>query len=117
MIPPKLSLTFRPAWTSFRDKDLYKPLKAMIQCTIYLRRFGANRDSGEEGLFLAHPAPLATIVETLRSGELDLFTYLNDVCDRIDTFDPDIHALLPEADRRGRLRTKATALQARWPDP
>jgi Asp-tRNA(Asn)/Glu-tRNA(Gln) amidotransferase A subunit family amidase len=56
-------------------------------------------------------------VETLRSGQLDLLTYINEICDRIDATDPELHALLPETDRRSRLKTDAAALQARFPDP
>src|SRR5260370_31778057 len=63
------------------------------------------------------PAPLATTAAALRSGQIDLLTYIDEVCNRIDATDPLIHALLPEADRRTRLRAEATALQARFPDP
>jgi Asp-tRNA(Asn)/Glu-tRNA(Gln) amidotransferase A subunit family amidase len=66
---------------------------------------------------LIFPAPLAATVETLRSGQLDLFIYLDEICNRIDAVDPLVHALLPETDRRSRLRAEAAALQARFPDP
>ena len=56
-------------------------------------------------------------VETLRGGQLDLLTYIDELCDRIDANDPYLHALLPETDRRSRLRTDAAALQTRFPDP
>ena len=63
------------------------------------------------------PAPLITTATALRSGELDLFTYIDEVCNRIAEIDPAIQALLPEADRHTRLRDDALALQARFPDP
>ncbi len=61
--------------------------------------------------------PLAPTVARLRSGELDLMQQINDVCDRIDALEPQIQALLPEADRRARLLSEAAALQQRFPDP
>ncbi len=61
------------------------------------------------------PAPLVGIVTALRSGQLDLFDYIDTTCNRIEITDPLVHALLPEPDRRGRLRKDAAALQARFP--
>jgi Asp-tRNA(Asn)/Glu-tRNA(Gln) amidotransferase A subunit family amidase len=61
----------------------------------------------------------ASVVETaaaLHTGELDLLAYINELCDRIDAAEPQIQALLPEADRRTRLLAEAQALQARLPD-
>src|SRR6266702_3578249 len=66
---------------------------------------------------LISPAPLAPTVATLRSGQLDLLTYIDEVCNRIDAAEPLIHALLPEQDRRQRLLTEAGALQKRFPEP
>jgi len=60
--------------------------------------------------------PLAATASALRSGQLDLLSYINEVCRRIDTVDPYIRALLPETDRRARLIAEATALRARFPD-
>lgn len=62
------------------------------------------------------PAPLATTAAELRSGKLDLLAYIHELCNRIDAADFQIHALLPEADRRTRLTTEAVALQERFPD-
>jgi Asp-tRNA(Asn)/Glu-tRNA(Gln) amidotransferase A subunit family amidase len=62
-------------------------------------------------------APLEETAAALHTGQLDLLTYINDICDRIDALEPEIHALLPEADRRARLLTEAQALQARFPEP
>jgi Asp-tRNA(Asn)/Glu-tRNA(Gln) amidotransferase A subunit family amidase len=66
---------------------------------------------------MLHPAPLAESAAASRTGELELLTYINDICDRIDTLEPEIQALLPEPDRRVRLLAEAQALQARFPDP
>ena len=63
------------------------------------------------------PAPLAATAAALRSGQIDLLTYIDELCDRIDAIDPLVHAFLPEVDRRTRLRVNAAALQARFPDP
>ncbi len=66
---------------------------------------------------LIHPAPLIETAAALRNGHLDLLAYINDVCDRIDDEEAQIHALLPEDDRRARLLADGRALQARYPDP
>ncbi len=63
------------------------------------------------------PAPLAETAAALRTGELDLLAYINELCDRIDAAEPQLQALLPEVDRRGRLIVEAQALEARFPDP
>jgi len=62
-------------------------------------------------------APLALTVEKLRSGQMDLVAYVDEMCDRVAKLDSRIEAMLPEPDRRLRLRSEATALQARYPDP
>jgi len=66
---------------------------------------------------MIQPAPLAATASALRGGQLDLLVYINDLCDRVDAYDPQIQALLPEAERRARLLDEAKALQARFPDP
>ena len=66
---------------------------------------------------LIYPAPLAETAAALRSGELELTAYIDEICDRIDAAEPQVQALLPEPDRRARLRSEAAALQARFPDP
>lgn len=63
------------------------------------------------------PAPLAEIRGYLRSGQIDLRTYIVEVCDRIDRVDRHVHALLPEPGRRERLLQEAATLQRRFPDP
>ena len=64
-----------------------------------------------------HPAPLAQTAAALRDGSLDLAGYLNEVCDRVEATEPELQALLPEPDRRGRLLREAAALAERHPDP
>ncbi len=63
-----------------------------------------------------HPAPLIETAAALRSGSLDLLTYINDICNRIEAEEPHIQALLPEEDRRARLLADAQVLQQRYPD-
>lgn len=64
-----------------------------------------------------YAAPLAKTAAGLRSGRRDLMTYIDEICDRIDAVEPQVQALLPEPDRRVRLKKEAAALQARFPDP
>src|SRR2546421_5330776 len=66
---------------------------------------------------LISPAPLAATAAALRNGQLDLLTYIDEVCNRIDAAEPLIHALLPEQGRHQRLLTEAEALQKRFPEP
>ena len=61
--------------------------------------------------------PLAETAAMLRTGQIDLLGYIDEMCDRIDTVEPLIHALLPEPGRRSRLIAEARALQTRFPDP
>ena len=66
---------------------------------------------------MLHPARLIETAAALRTGQLDLSTYLNNLCDRIDAYEPHIQALLPEPGRRTRLLADAQELQARYPNP
>ncbi len=66
---------------------------------------------------LLHTAPLAATAAALRSGQLDLLTYIDQVCDRLEQIDPVIQAFLPEPDRRARLRGDAERLAAQFPNP
>ncbi len=59
---------------------------------------------------------LSQTATELRTGEGDLPTYLDGLCDRIDDVDPDVRALLSETDRRARLMTASGALSERF-DP
>jgi len=66
---------------------------------------------------LINSAPLALTVEKLRAGQMDLIAYVDEMCDRLAKLDSHIEAMLPEPDRRSRVRAEAKALQARYPDP
>jgi Asp-tRNA(Asn)/Glu-tRNA(Gln) amidotransferase A subunit family amidase len=61
--------------------------------------------------------PLASTAAALRSGQSDLRAFIEDICARIDSAEPEIQALLPEPDRRTRLLNEAAALQNRYPCP
>ncbi|GHO90677.1 amidase [Reticulibacter mediterranei] len=66
---------------------------------------------------MLYPAPLATTAAALHNGTLNMSSYIDELCDRIDQMNPLLEALLPEEDRRARLQNDAQALQARYPDP
>jgi len=66
---------------------------------------------------LINPAPLAATANALRSGELDLHAYIDDLCDRIDAVDLQVQAFLPEPARRRRLHAAADELLSDFPDP
>jgi Asp-tRNA(Asn)/Glu-tRNA(Gln) amidotransferase A subunit family amidase len=66
---------------------------------------------------LINSAPLALTVEKLRAGQMDVLAHVDEMCDRLEKLDPQIEAMLPEPDRRSRVRAEAKALQARYPDP
>lgn len=66
---------------------------------------------------MRYPAPLAATVRRLRAGQDDLMATIDEMCDRIEAVDPGLAALLPEPDRRQRLRADAATLAARNPDP
>lgn len=68
-------------------------------------------------MIFVQPAPLAETAARLRTGDLDLRRFLEELCDRVDATEPFLHALLPEPDRRARLLRDAAVLQSRFPDP
>ena len=72
---------------------------------------------GHEKAMLINPAPLAQTVSLLRQRSRDLANYVDEMCDRVDAVDPDVQALLPEPDRRERLRAEAAGLEGRYPQP
>lgn len=62
-------------------------------------------------------AKLMETAAALKSGDLDLAGYINDICDRVETVEPHIMALLPEPGRRQRLLREAMELARLYPDP
>ena len=66
---------------------------------------------------LVQSTPLAETVADLRAGRRDLRDYVEASLDRVDETAVDLRALLPEPDRRARLRAEAAALLDRYPDP
>jgi len=63
------------------------------------------------------PSSLVETSAELRTGALNLLTYINQLCDLIDASEPHIQSLLPEAGRRSRLLHDARELHTRFPDP
>ena len=59
---------------------------------------------------------LTPLAGRLRSGELDLHEYLDELELIVSAFEPTIQALLPEPDRFGRLHRAADRLLAAHPD-
>ena len=66
---------------------------------------------------MIHAAPLLPIATALRDGTRNLREYLQEMCDRIETLDPEVQAFIPEPNRRERLLSEADALVARYPEP
>ena len=64
-----------------------------------------------------NPARLASQVTAVRSGAMDLMTYVEAACELIEVVDPRIQAFLPEPNRRERLRAEACRLLDVFPDP
>lgn len=60
---------------------------------------------------------LAWLVDSLRSGELSLYDYLDHLEGRFQQVEPDVQAFLPEAGRFVRLRRDAEQLLERFPQP
>ncbi len=53
----------------------------------------------------------------LRSGELNLISYLADLCDRIESREAEIQALVPGTFDRSRILGEASKLLIQYPDP
>ncbi|MDY0095708.1 MAG: amidase [Candidatus Vecturithrix sp.] len=62
-------------------------------------------------------ALLAETAQALRTGMLDIIDYINKLCDRIDVYEAQIQAFVPEENRRERLLRQAEVLQQRYPEP
>jgi len=63
------------------------------------------------------PARLAPLVTALVDGSLDLHTYVDDLCDRIEQVEPHVKAYVVEHGRRERLHAEAEEAVRRWPEP
>lgn len=63
----------------------------------------------------SNEAPLAATLDGLQHRQHSLSLFLEQMCNRIDTFDPHVHAFLPESNRLERLRQDAAALRSRAP--
>jgi Asp-tRNA(Asn)/Glu-tRNA(Gln) amidotransferase A subunit family amidase len=66
---------------------------------------------------LIQSAPFFDRAEATWQGDFDPKKYLNEFCDRIDQYDTQVRAFLPESDRRKRLLHEAEQLLRRHPDP
>ena len=66
---------------------------------------------------LIRPHSLAAIAKALRSGDMDLIGYVEEMCRRVTEIDSRMEALLPESERLERLSAEAGELQARFPNP
>jgi Asp-tRNA(Asn)/Glu-tRNA(Gln) amidotransferase A subunit family amidase len=64
---------------------------------------------------LIAPAPLVSIAKDLNTGKLNLLEYIDEVCDHLDTVDPQVQAFLPEQNRRARLHRDIETLMKRYP--
>ncbi|HIQ12082.1 MAG TPA: amidase [Caldilineales bacterium] len=62
-------------------------------------------------------APLAETAAALRSGQLDLFEYLDQLFARLDAVEPQVRAFVEEPDRRDRVMADAQALADAYPQP
>src|ERR1035437_7266165 len=59
---------------------------------------------------------LSETADKLRNDDLDLISFINSICDRIDKVDPEILSLIPEEDRRKRLLNEAKQLLQKYPE-
>ena len=56
---------------------------------------------------------LSETASKLRNGDIDLTSFINSICDRIDKVEPEILSLIPEENRRNRLLKDAEILIAK----
>ncbi|MEE4265831.1 MAG: amidase, partial [Desulfobacteraceae bacterium] len=75
-----------------------------------------SSEKGNPSAFVK-PHALSVTAEALRSGHMDLVDYVEGMCDRVAQTDPGLKAMLPEANRLGRLRAEAVELREKYPDP
>lgn len=60
-------------------------------------------------------APLAATLDGMQQRQHSLSLFLEQMCSRIDTYDPHVRAFVPEMHRLNRLREDAASLRARVP--
>ncbi len=60
-------------------------------------------------------APLAAMLDGMQHRQHSLSLFLEQMCNRIDTYDPHVRAFLPEINRLNRLRDEAVNLRAQAP--
>ena len=65
----------------------------------------------------AHPAELHEALRSMQQYQHSLSVYLEQMAQRISDVDPHVHAFLPEAERRQRLRREGDDLRRTHPDP
>ncbi len=63
------------------------------------------------------PTTLTSLTHALRSGELDLLTYIETLAARFDEIEPQVQAFVPENGRFDRLYQQARTLLAKYPEP
>lgn len=63
----------------------------------------------------SNEAQLAATLDGMQHRQHSLSLFLEQMCNRIDSFDPHVHAFLPEGNRLERLRADAAALRGRTP--
>lgn len=63
------------------------------------------------------PISLRKTVKMLIRSDLNLSEYINKICNRIDNIEKEIHALIPEPNRRERLIKQAKALEKKYINP
>ncbi|HUM72175.1 MAG TPA: amidase family protein, partial [Chloroflexota bacterium] len=63
------------------------------------------------------PTSLPTLATSLRSGELSLTAYLDQLMAHFNECEPDVLAFVPEKSRFHRLEQEAKALLQKYPNP
>ncbi|NEU29189.1 amidase [bacterium LRH843] len=59
---------------------------------------------------------LTKVLQELKEQKIDLYAFVNELCDRIEENESYVHALVPEQNRRERLLKDAVQLEKRFPD-
>src|SRR6476620_9501098 len=66
---------------------------------------------------LINSLPLAPAVQALRSGETSAVSVMEELNNRIEAYNPQLQAVLPDPGRRSSSMHGAAELEARYPDP